>query len=57
MLEKAASSRVQALKVVTPALSVLIGEPKRQRIPSEDEREYLVATNILNPDETFYLVY
>ena len=41
----------------TPTFSVLIEKPEIQRILIEDEREYLAATNIVNPDETSYLVY
>ena len=41
----------------TPMFSVLIEKPEIQKILIEDEREYLAATNIVNPDETSYLVY
>ena len=49
--------RHQWFSVATPAFSVLIGKPKLQRTPIEDEREYLTATNTVNPDETSYRIY
>lgn len=43
---------VKWFSVATRAFSVLIGEPKLQLIPIEDEQEYMAATNILNPGKT-----